>query len=839
MRLLFVLFLRNPNHPGIIVSCDPVVRWANALPEFHSLSEKPVMRISEANSRWCCRNLAGLVTAGVMLLITGAVPAAERWNPEIAGAVRLNNGLILYGVCELANTVDPELQDRRLEVRRINQEFRSYFVSTRRSSPPQPDELAVPRHDFRIIQHRTSQRPLNFEIGLHRQTSFTDQGTAKVILALGQGETAEIDVGVTAVNAQRIALGGLSHRWEFGVSMVAVPDNILYAGRNAPGLLKLARQFQSGDTQLNMVQMLLQAEKFAAAQLLLADLAEEFPELRPRCDRLSEAWNDGVGRRVLEELSVLQDTGKYETARRYARAWPDEKLAPVIRVRAKQFLEGLDEDRQRLATATEALNALVADVKDDNLRRQAMQVWVELQREMDLSTLPALTAFELMQLDPQLLPESRLALAASGAMLGAESAIDNFPETYGLLQIRFLLQDYLRTTDAETAARNALLEQIRTQEGFSIERVASLLQTLPPVLPLSIAEAAEAGPGVFSLPETADMAGCAGVVPAEYATTRRYPLIIALPREGLTSQETLEWWQKTADRNGYIVAVPELYSATSANYDATTDQHQKFLKLLVHLKGSLKIDDDRVFIAGHGIGGEAAMDLATAHPDLFAGVVSIASLGRKHLRWTAHNSLNLPWYVVAGSRQPRFYPRLGPLLEKLFSRVSGGGQAGFVDMLLVRYDERGFESYSEEIPNLFRWLNLQKRSPDPEVIEATTLRTSDRSWYWLKLAEIPDRFIGLDQASGWDDQPTASGTVAARINGRGNLIHLRTLPGDATLRLGPSTPGLDLTQKINLRTVSGRSQTIEFVPSLRDLLDDFRERHDRSRLCYMKVPVER
>lgn len=797
------------------------------------------MRISEANCRWCCRNSAGR-TAAVILLLTAGVPlAADRRNPEIAGAVRLNNGLILYGVCDLANTVDPELQDRRLEVRRINQEFRSYFVSTRRSSPPQPDELAVPRHDFRIIQNRSSQRPLNFEIGVHRQTPFTERGTAKVILALGQGETAEIDVGVTAVNAQRIALDGLSHRWTFGVSMTAVPDNVLYAGRNAPGLLKLVRQFKSGDTQLNMVQMLLQAEKFAAAQLLLSDLAEEFPDLRPRCDRLSEAWNDGVGRRVLEELSVLQDTGKYETARRFARAWPDEKLAPVIRVRAKQFMDELDEDRQRLVTAIEALNALVADVKDENLRRQAMQVWGELKREMDLNTLPALTAFELMQLDPQLQPESRLALAASGTMLGAESAIDNFPETYGLLQIRFLLQDYLRTTDTETAARNALLEQIRAQEGFSIERVAGLLQTLPPVLPLSIGETPDAAHGVFSVPETADMAGCSGIVPAEYATTRRYPLIIAFPREGVTSPEALEWWQKTADRNGYIVAVPELYATTAANYDATTDQHQRFFELLVHLKRSLKIDDDRVFIAGHGIGGEAAMDLATAHPDLFAGVVSIGGLGRKHLRWTAHNSLNLPWYVVAGSRQPRFYPRLGPLLEKLFRRVSGGGQAGFVDMLLVRYEERGFESYAEEIPNLFRWLNLQKRPADPEVIDATTLRTSDRSWYWLELDSIPDRFVGLEQASGWDDQPTASGTVAVRINGRGNLIRLRTLPGDAALRLGPSTPGLDLTQKINIRTVSGRSQQIEYEPSLRDLLNDFRERHDTSRLCYMKVPVER
>ena len=36
------------------------------------------------------------------------------------------------------------------------------------------------------------------------------------------------------------------------------------------------------------------------------------------------------------------------------------------------------------------------------------------------------------------------------------------------------------------------------------------------------------------------------------------------------------------------------------------------------------VDSDRVFISGHSMGGDAAWDLGTAHPDLWAGMIPIA-----------------------------------------------------------------------------------------------------------------------------------------------------------------------------------------------------------------------
>lgn len=775
----------------------------------------------------------------LLLFWTGAAFGQAPPNREIPGAVQLNNGLILYGLCDSAESINPANaampQNRRLELRRINQQFRTYLVGTRRSTAPEPNELAVPRDEFRIIQRRESQQPLNYEVGRHIRTPFDTNGRSQIELKFQDNRVVDIEVGITEINANRVQVDGLTHQWRFGVSLDAIPETTLYAGAGEPGLLKNVRDFERGETQLSLVDMLLQAKKYGAAQLLLTDIEHNFPELANRTERMTNAWNDRVGNRVIEELSAMKDKGKFETARGYARQWPEQKLTPEVRVRARTFLRTLDNDNQRLQLAVQALSQLVAMVEDPVLRPQAMDLWQELQRELDLNTIERIAPFEQLQFDDSLAPESKLALAASGMLLGADAAIDNFTEAFGLLQIRMLLRDYVSSLESEATTRNMFLGQIRIQEGFSVDRVALLLQNLPPTLPIALNVSQSLSTGVFSTPASDEVAGCVGQVPSEYSPTRRYPLIIAFAPEGISAADALAAWQTIADRNGYIVVVPELYSDQESNYDASAAQHRRFLELLPKLKAGLSIDDDRVFVAGHGMGGEVAMDIGTAHADLFAGIVSISGLGRRHLLHTAYNSHDVAWYIAVGTLHPGWASRLQPLVEKLFKQHD----RQYSDLLFVRYDDRGYESFPEELPNLFRWMAFQRRASLPDRIDATVLRSTDSSWYWLTLDEIPERFWRLEQPSTWRDSPSSAVQVEATINGRGNLIRLKRLPSSVTLRLSANLPGVDLTKPITVIGVDGRRQTIEFAPSTRDLLDDFRERRDRKQLCLMKVAIER
>ncbi len=799
--------------------------------------------LSENTSMWPIQSIIKQLVILQLLMCAGVAFGQTPPNPEIPGAVQLNNGLILYGLCDSASSINPANadmpQNRRLELRRINQQFRTYLAATRTSSAPEPNDLAIPRDDFRIIQRRESQQPLNYEVGQHLRTPFDTSGRSEIDLQFQDHKVVEIKVGITAINANRVQVDGLTHQWRFGVSIDAIPESTLYAGAAAPGLLKNVRDFERGETQLSLVDMLLQAGKYGTAQLLLADIEQNFPELNNRTERMKNAWNDRVGNRVLEELSALKDNGKYETARGYARQWPEQKLAPVVRARARTFLRTLDDDNQRLQLAIQELSQLVAMIEDPTLRPEAMDIWQELRRELDLNTIERIAPFEQLQFDDTLTPESKLALAATGMLLGADAALDNFAEAFGLLQIRILLRDYVRSLDSESAARNALLEQIRIQEGFSVDRVALLLQHLPPTLPIAVNVSNSLSAGSFAIPTTDEIAGCVGQVPSEYAPTRRYPLIIAFPPEGISAADALAGWQVAADRNGYIVVIPDLYSDREFNYDASADQHRRFLNLLRKLKAGLSIDDDRVIVAGHGMGGEAAMDIGTAHADLFAGIVSISGLGRRHLLHTAYNSPDVAWYVAVGTLHPGWASRLQPLVEKLFKQHNVRGRIQYSDLLFVRYDDRGYETFPEELPNLFRWLAFQRRAALPDRIDAAVLRSTDTSWYWLTLDEIPERFQRLEQPTTWRDSPSSVVQVEATVSGKANLIRLKRLPSNATLRLSANLPDIDLTKPITVISVDGRRQTVEFQPSTRDLLDDFRERRDHKQLCLMKVLIAR
>jgi len=752
------------------------------------------------------------------------------------GAVRLNNGMILRGLCDLSNTLDPFRENQHLELRKIDQGFRTYFVSTRRSSTKVGDARAVPNQKFLIVQRRTGRHPMNFLIGLHTRSPFLMNGQADVTLKQPGGRTTRLPVGITSLNRRMAAVDGLTHNWKFGVSMYAIPDDLLYAGGQKGGLVTQVADYQNGETRLNLVQMLIEAEKYVAAQRMLQDIPVDFPNLAPLSEKLIDSWNESVGNRLMVEVTALKESGKHQLAVKYGRAYPDEKLAPALRVRAKQMIDDHNETKQRIDDLRIRLPDIVGRIENDEHRGQAMRMWNELDRRIDFNTLPRFSAFELLAQDDGLTPETKVALAASGWMLGANEAIDSFAETFGLFQIRYRLQDYVQTTDDEDRLRNELLDEIRGLEGFSADRVAGLIRHLPPSDTLTIVQMTPLAPGNFRLEGDNLTAGCIGRVPREYAETRKHPLLIALPRAGATAEETLAWWATNSERNGYILVVPELYPAGAGGYDASAEQHRQLLKLLKRLKSGLSVDDDRVFIAGHGIGGEAAMDMGTSHPDLFAGIVSIAGLGRRNVTWSAHNSTVLPWYIVVGSRQPNYVSRMTPLLKRLFRRSDTNRE--FCDVLFVRYTERGFESYAEELPNLFRWFNVQSRPALPKKIDAKVLRTSDTSWFWLELDSLPERFAQFEYPTGYDDRPAGpTGTIDAEVNG--NYIRITSLPTkQASIRLSPDMAGLDLEQKITVRVAGRNAQVERYVASVRNMLDDFRKNRDRARLCYMKIHIK-
>lgn len=764
----------------------------------------------------------------VALLFQGLRIVQRPADVPVPGAVRLQSGIQLKGMVSLTRTLDPEVRKQVSELRRIDQGFRRYYISSRVSDPAVEDSAVNPSLEF-SIRRRPGRARMPSVIGVPDMTPFDPQGEAVVTLTLAKGKKETIRVGVTRINRNMVEVTGLTHRWRFGMALSAIPDGVLF-----PGLLEQAVGFEDGGIRLNMAGMLTDANRIQAAAALLDNVQQNFPELEPQIENSRRILRQRTASRILEELQRRMAAGQFENAARSARLFPDEDLTPQVRVAVRNLVSDYDTRKRRVEVASAALQQTLAALDSDQARRQqAREMITSLRSELDVHSIDRLTTWELFSTDESSSAESRVALAVSGWLLGADNAIQGFSECYGLYQIRQLVTDFVGIDPADDVAIGALVRSISAQEGYTVERVAQILRNMPPAFALPLRPAAN-GSRTFHV--SADTSGmhCIGIVPTAYTPNRRYPLLIAIPRQGVSPADTLQWWSRQADRFGVIVAVPEVLPQNSEDYTADAAHHAGMLRLMRRLKLGLSINDDKVFIGGHGVGGEIAMDMASSHTDLFAGVISVAGLGRHHLQWSAHNSADLSWYIVVGERQQLWYPRLEMLLTKLFTRVSSVRR--FSNVRLARYPERGFESFSDELPALFEWMDVNSREPWPEKIDVNVMRSTDLSCHWIRLNSLPVRFQGLENPTTLKDGVSRFSSVEASLS-KNNGIRVRA-PAGGVILLSPDMPGLDPTADITI-IAPGKDKRIEFKASVRDLLDEFSRTGERTRLSYMTVPFGR
>ena len=137
------------------------------------------------------------------------------------------------------------------------------------------------------------------------------------------------------------------------------------------------------------------------------------------------------------------------------------------------------------------------------------------------------------------------------------------------------------------------------------------------------------------------------LLPPEYNPNHKYPTLVVLHDGGGSPQASIDWWAGTtrkprpARRRGYIVVAPQLPAvarSTAAATAAATDPaastpidlqigpklHQLVHQTLVDARRRFRIDSDRIYLAGHGQGADAAFEIGMSHPDWFAAVVPIA-----------------------------------------------------------------------------------------------------------------------------------------------------------------------------------------------------------------------
>ncbi|MEZ6042644.1 MAG: hypothetical protein R3C20_19275 [Planctomycetaceae bacterium] len=724
---------------------------------------------------------------------------------------------------------DPVI-DLGISLRCIDQGYRRVFVGSRTSSTTIPNPNDWPVQSFAIPQKRTGRDRLPQIVGPIGFAPFQPDGTTTVRVQTSRGKVEEIRLGIVQVNELFAEAIGLTHNWKLKVSTRTLPAGILF-----PGMLSTTPGFEKdGFKRLDVAKMLIKAERIDEAAAVLSSIQEDFPDIADQIPQLRTELLTARGRQLLSVLDHRFQGGQYRLAQNAGRLFPTEDLAPEVLLQARQLATTVDQIDARCNAVRLKLNSLVARISDESLQQRTSLVIPEIIAGIHPDTIDRFAAFELLSAADDLPAEASLALAISGWIIGTENALQNLEESLGLFEARQLVIDYLLSTPSESAYRAELQQRIGDLEGVSAERLGSLILQLPAIDPPRLSMDMNPASRRYRTEAMEGLPAMAIQLPPEFNPHRLYPVVLAFAREGISIDDTVSFWGPHADNYGSIVASIELFETNAADYDASAVQHALFLNALRHLKHTLPVDDDRIFAVGHGMGSEAAIDMATSHSDSIAGVVSISGMGRRHFQWTAMNNPDLPWYIVIGEGQGNWFERMRYLLTQLFKRDTRSKQ--LADVLLAIYPDRGFESYQEELPEVFEWMQFQKRNMQPELINAQLLRSTDRRWAWIEAGSLPAQFAQLDQPTVWSDSSFRAGELTARLTA-GNGILISQCPGSSvTVRLGPDMPLLDFQKPITIQFGRLR-RSIDYSPSMSDMLEDLYETGERKRLCLMKVQL--
>ncbi len=315
-------------------------------------------------------------------------------------------------------------------------------------------------------------------------------------------------------------------------------------------------------------------------------------------------------------------------------------------------------------------------------------------------------------------------------------------------------------------------------------------------------------------------------LPPEYDPYKHYPAVLALNGEGETAQHELDWWAGEwkdgrrfgqAARNGYIVIAPEWSTEHQKEYGYSAHEHDVVLKCLRDACRRFAIDADRVFLAGHSIGGDAVWDIGLAHPDLWAGVIPISASVDRYPTLYWENAKLVPFYFVIGELD-------GSRLAKNARDLDRYLQHNY-DTTVVEYQGRGHEDYFDEILRIFDWMGRFRRNFYPREFACATMRPWDNSFWWLEMEGMPPKAM-VDPA----DWPPPSGSVPMKVDCRitkTNTILIRCGASQISVWLAPQM--VDFKQRVNI-SVNGRQMNSKdpfITPDLKTILEDVRTRGDR------------
>ena len=651
--------------------------------------------------------------------------------------------------------------------------------------------------------------------------------------------------GITELTPRYAKVEGLRGQprqivWDMRLATSSIPRDILAE------ILANAVSKNDPDDWLQIVRFYLQAERYRDARRELEQIIRRFPAKQNLQDMVGELRQEGA-RRILKEIELRRGAGQHQLVDRLLENFPAEEVAGETLQQVRETIEKYAEDATQLQQVEKLLETLVTKLGTDNQRKLIEPVVAELVKNLSRNNLPRLVPFLQLADDETLTPEQRVALVISGWMLGADGATQKFSLAVSLAEVRKTVQNYLQEPLAHE--RLALLQSIESAEGAGVPDVAKLIAHMKP--PWPIPEGANQKHGVFKLtaPGQTEHGNFRYTVqlPPEYDAYRRYPTLIVLNGAYNTPEQELSFWAGApprdkdskprgarsgqAMRRGYITIAVEWLKPQQYRYEYSLREHEALLASLRDASRRFSIDTDRVFLSGHGIGGDAVWDLAQSHPDMWAGVIPFVAKRdtvKKYLNFYWENAKYVPLYFVAGEKDGLKMSLNAELFDRYLRKR--------FDTTVVEYLGRGQEPFYDEILHIFDWMALtnRRRTGSPSEFSCKTMRPWDNFFWWIEGHDFP-RQVHPQQ---WPLKKPKANQLEGKVLNQ-NLLSARTSCERTTFWLSPDLVdfSLPIEIKLNGKKLTKKRMRGSTQPELSVLLEDVRMRGDRIRPFWAKIEV--
>lgn len=738
---------------------------------------------------------------------------------------------IVTGLADLPKAADPEGGGPIPLIVFVDDELRRTFVPKRLIREIRPGSGAEVLERYHIPQRVAAAGMTVSSVGFPlRVTPFDEFGRRIFTLATASGRV-DVIQGITELTPRWVRVQGITHVWDMRMATTSLPRDVLER-------LLLGRPDKPDvETRKKAARFYIQMERYEDALAQLQAILED-PDVpgEAKADLQSsfQVLKQLSARRILEELKFRRAAGQHRTVLTLLQKFPTEGVAGDILQEVREILEEYQKQGEQAEGLVTRLRELVRQIDETALRKDAGEAVEEIAARLSPDTLPRLAAFSQFAEDATVPAEDRVALAITGWYLGADRAARRLLVALSLRRVRNLILEYFAAQDA--LSRNDVLQRILAEEGGSPNYLAYILQGMEPPLspPPPVPDKIDFFEIDLPLPGELPPTKYYVQLPPEYHPLRKYPAIVVLHGAEADPSTEIDWWAGEANdqgtrlgqagRRGYIVIAPQWTAERQQTYQYSLREHLAVLESLRDAMKRFSIDSDRVYLAGHFLGANAAWDIGLAHPSLWAGVIPISGRADRFCALYWQNAALLPFYVVMGEFDGTIVADNARDLDRYLNRA--------YDVTAVEYRGRGRDGFSDEILRVFDWMERFRRQPAPAEFLVRTARIWDNFFWYVEVEDFPPAVI-IDPAS-W---PPAN-PVPMQIRGRltqANTLFVQAGGGRTTVRLSPDL--VDFERRISL-TVNGRQvDPREIRPSTETLLEDVRQYGDRQHPAWVNVVV--